>query len=126
MEYPHKIKIQRPVAAGTDPTQGQQDPDTGLWTGDTDATDDLSTVWEGRCDVQDRGEVITRDTAGQPILEADGVCFLAKERAATLAKEDDIVTIVWEDKTESQARVLRIRRLDGVLLLRRLYASNVA
>lgn len=125
MDYPHLITIQRNAAAGIDPTAGQQDPDTGLWTGDTTVTDDLTTIWEGRCDVQDKGEVITRDTAGQPVLEADATCFLAKERAVTLAKENDIVTITWEDKTKSKARVLRIRRLDGVLLLRRLYAQNV-
>lgn len=123
MEYPHKIRIRRPAAAGADPTAGQQDPDTGLWTGDVDASDDLTTIWEGRCDVQDRGEVIVRDTAGQPTLEADATCFLAKERAVTMAKEGDLVAITWEDGTVGNARVLRIRRLDGVLLLRRLYAA---
>lgn len=120
MDYPHQITIRRPAPAGVDPSPGTQDQDTGLWTGDTVATDDSVTVWKGRCDCQDKGEVILRDTAGQPVLEADATCFLAKERAITLVKENDIVTITWEDRTESDARVLRIRRIDGVLLLRRL------
>lgn len=120
MDYPHYITIRRPAGAGVDPSPGVQDPDTGLWTGDVIATDDSVTVWKGRCDVQDKGEVILRDSAGQPTLEADAVCFLAKERAIILVKENDVVTITWEDQSESDARVLRIRRLDGVLLLRRL------
>lgn len=119
MRYPHLITIQRPTAV-VDPTPGNQNQDTGLWTGDTSAADDLDTVWEGRCDCQDLGTVINRDEAGTPTLVSDATCFLQKERAVDLVKVNDMVTITWEDQTTSDARVLKKVRLDGSLLLKRL------
>lgn len=118
MDYPHTITIYRPAGAA-DPTPITQDPDTGHTT-DSNLTDDNTTVWEGRCDVQDVGEVLKRDQAGQPILESDATCFLAKERAVSLVNDGDKVTITWEDKSTSDAIVLAKRRIDGVLSLRRL------
>lgn len=118
MDYPHQITIYRP-AGSADPTPIVQDPDTGHTT-DSNITDDTTTVWKGRCDVQDRGEVLKRDQAGQPMLESDATCFLSKERAISLVNDGDLVTITWEDKTTSDAQVLSRRRLDGVLNLRRL------
>lgn len=118
MDYPHLITIYR-SAAGADPTPPVQDPDTGR-TDDVDASDDNTTVWKGRCDCQDVGEVLKRDQAGAPTLESDATCFLAKERAVTLVNDGDLVTITWEDQTTSDAQVLARRRLDGVLALRRL------
>jgi hypothetical protein len=118
MNYPHQITVYRP-AGNADPTPIVQDPDTGH-TADSDLTDDNTTVWTGRCDVQDIGEVLKRDPAGQPVLESDATCFLAKERAVTLVEDGDLVTITWEDQTTSDAQVLSRRRLDGVLALRRL------
>ena len=120
MDYPHLITIKRPANAGVDPTPGDQDEDTGLWEGDTDPSDDYTTVWKGRCDCQDKGEVILRDSSGAPTLESDAVCFLSNQRAVTWVVPNNIVTITWEDETEQDARVLQVRRLDGSLLLQRL------
>jgi len=118
MDYPHTITIYR-TAGVSDPTPASQDPDTGRTT-DADTSDDNTTIWKGRCDVQDVGEVIKRDQAGQPTLESDATCFLAKERAVSLVNDGDRVTITWEDESTSDAIVLARRRLDGVLSLRRL------
>lgn len=121
MDYPHKIKIYRAAGVGIDPTPATQDPDTGRTT-DVNLLDDDTTIWEGRCDVQDKGEVIQRDQAGQPTLESDATCFLAKERAVSIVNINDRVTVTWEDGSTQNAVVLQKRRLDGALLLRRLYA----
>lgn len=122
MDYPHKIRIYRAAGAGIDPTPANQDPDTGRTTGDANLTDDDTTIWEGKCDVQDRGEVIQRDQAGQPTLESDATCFLQKERAVSIVNVNDRVTVTWEDGSKQNATVLQKRRIDGALLLRRLYA----
>jgi hypothetical protein len=111
--YPQKIKIERGGAAG-----GSQNAETGAW---TPAAVNPVVIYEGRCDAQDKGKVLTRDAAGNPMVTADISVFLPKRGAIGESdiRQDDTATITWEDGGTTVGQVLRADRLDDSLYLRR-------
>lgn len=102
MRYPHTLLISRPGEGGT------QDPDTGAW-----IPDDPTTLYDGPADVQDEGEVLSRDEEGRPSQTSDAVAYLEDESAIGSIEPGDDAHITWEDDSEADARVQRVVRLDG-------------
>lgn len=117
MNYPHWGVITRPPAP--EGTPGGWTDDDGIWHDDP-AAPDVSIIFEGPGDYQDKGEVIETDSAGRPTAIADGVFFPKKERVAMAVEPNDLLEITFEDKSKEQGQVLRVRRLDGAIMVRRM------
>lgn len=104
MRYPHTLAISRPDP--DDPPT--QDPDTGLPTGGGTLP-----IYDGPADVQDEGEVLSRDEDGRPTQTSDATAYLEDESAIGSIELGDGAHITWEDGSEADARVQRVVRLDG-------------
>lgn len=118
MNFPHYVVVTR-TGPGANTPGGVQDPDEGTWTDDP-ALPDKALVTKGRADVQDVGTVVQRDEAGMPTLTSDATCFFRTESKVKLCKDGDTVLIHWNDgQPDSTARIVKIRRLDGTLMLSR-------
>lgn len=126
MFFPHRLKLYLPNpvdAAGT------QDAVTGVW---TPATPDTSVVfYDGEADVQESTRRDPRGQDGEPRQSADATAYLATTDVFDIShvfvvavtnlrlKSRVLATITWEDGATEPAEVSGIRRLDGVVLLRR-------
>jgi hypothetical protein len=111
--FAEKVKIVRGGAKG-----GAQNTETGVWTPTGTGSND---IYDGQCDAQDKGRVLTRDQAGNPMVTADITLFLPGRGAVSKygIQQDDVATITWTDGTTSVGQVLRADRLDDSVYLRR-------
>jgi hypothetical protein len=97
---------------------GTQDPTTGVWT--PVAADQV--VYDGPADVQDRGAVLSRDGSGRLVEVWDAEAFLPLLAATVLGRirPDQPCNIRWADGSLATAEVVRLRRLDHAVELKRL------
>jgi hypothetical protein len=75
-------------------------------------------LYDGPADVQDGGVVLARAVDHTPTLTSDASAFLADWSGVGRIRPDDDVLVEWEDGAESAGKVVRVRRLDGVVFLR--------
>lgn len=122
MKYLHRLRIFR--HRGGEPGAPVQDEDTGV-PGPVDTDDDLEVneIYDGPADVQDKGTVIERDTAGTPTRMSDAMAFIpdrVAEDIIPLVQVGDIVEVWWNDKldTKTDGSVEKVIRLDNTLALR--------
>jgi hypothetical protein len=73
-------------------------------------------VYDAAVDAQDVGEVLSRDNTGTPTATSDVTLFLADESKLVDIKRNDVVTITWENQITRDARVARVRIIDGAVL----------
>src|SRR4051812_14725812 len=91
--FAEKVRIERTGARG-----GTQDAETGVWTA---AGGNPNLLYDGRCDAQDKGRVLTRDQQGNPMVTADLTLFLPVRGTVgrTGIAQDDVATVTWTDGT---------------------------
>lgn len=106
MTYDQYAVITRAGSGGTTDDEGNYTPSAA------------TTVYNDAVDAQDAGQVVMRDAAGVPTVTSDVTLFLKDESKISSIQEDDIVIITWEDGTTDDARVQRVRRIDGSILCR--------
>jgi hypothetical protein len=111
--FAEKVKIERAGATG-----GAQDQESGVW---TPAGTGSRVIYDGKCDAQDKGRVLTRDQQGNPMVTADITLFLPVRGMVSKAgiQQDDVATVTWVDGTTTVGQVLRADRLDDSVYLRR-------
>lgn len=107
MPYPHHLEITRPGEGGT------QDRETGAW-----VPAEPVVLYAGSADVQDGGVVLERAVDNTPTLTCDASAFLADWSGIGGIRPDDDALVEWEDGTKNRGKVVRVRRLDGVVFLR--------
>ena len=101
MNYPHSLKLTRPVTS----------PDGKGGTTVTGST----TTYDGRADAQEGGEQF-RQADGTITHEGDAVAFLPGPVSGI--EQSDSGTLTWEDGEEQAVTVAKTNRLDDKLLLR--------
>lgn len=116
MNYPHWGVVSRVTVA---PTPGGYTDDDGVWHDDP-VQPDTAVIYEGPGDFQDKGEAIETDSAGQPTLIADGVFYPKNERIVADIEPLDRLEVTYKDGTKESGEVLRVRRLDGAVFIRRM------
>lgn len=104
--YPHWLTVTKPGAGGVRDGDGQwvESPST--------------TVYDNKADVQDRGAVLKRDTAGTPVLTSDAVAFLWNGDAIDSIKPGMPVSIRWEKGKTGDAEVVQVERMSHAVYLR--------
>lgn len=107
MPYPHRLSITRPGEGG------DQDRETGVW-----VPAEPITLYDGTADVQDGGVVLERAADGTPTLSCDAQAFLEDWSGIGQIRPDQDALVEWEDGSTSSGKVVRARRLDGVVFLR--------
>lgn len=114
MRYHETLVITAPGSVA-----GAHDPVTHVFTpGGVDTT-----LYDGSADVQDVGLAVRRDPTDQAVIQSDARAYLRKETAlaaieATRKSGQPMTAVVtWRDGSTQQARVDRVRRLDGAVEL---------
>jgi hypothetical protein len=116
VNYPHRLRLYTPNAVNA----GVQDTATGAF--DTTAAGAPVILYDNQADVQEQTKRVSRTEGGEPTLQADAAAYLSDETALRDARIESgvLATITWEDGQVSEAIVMAVRRLDGVVTLRRL------
>lgn len=116
-QWPHRVRIFTPNS--TVPSGSTSDD--GIYTDDA-TTFDTEDLYDGAADVQDGGKMFDRDRYGEYVIGSDAVVFLkdtsnvnVMARAVGLQAE-----ITWEDDSVDFAEVVKVRRLDATVWLKRL------
>lgn len=115
--WPHHLRL---FGAGpATPSTGYTDDD-GVWHDDASQPDTLD-VYNGLADVQDGGKMFSRDRGGDLVDKSDAVAFLKNKKVIPAL---ELLTnlkaeITWEDGSISNADVIKVRRLDATVWLRR-------
>lgn len=107
MPFPHRLSITRPGEGGT------QDRETSAWVPAPPLY-----LYDGGADVQDEGVVLKRAADNTPTETSDAAAYLEDWSRIGRIQPDDDARVVWEDGSESVGQVVRVRRLDGVVMLR--------
>src|SRR4051812_48365074 len=115
--WPQWLRIFRP---GDATTPGGYTDDDGIWHDDP-AVPDTFDLYEGDADVQDGGKMFSRDRSGDLVDQSDAVAFLRfpKKITALVDKTNLKAEITWEDGSTSLADVIKVRRLDATVWLKR-------
>lgn len=114
MRYRETLVITAPSALA-----GSHDPVTHVFTPGGDDEE----LYNGSADVQDAGLAIRRDPTDQAVIQSDARAYLRKEstlatiEAKRKSGQPMTAVVTWRDGTTSQARVDRVRRLDGAVEL---------
>ena len=118
MSYDVRLQVFR--EATTTPSGTQEA--SGVWT-PTPGVPQKTILYDGPADVQDVLDRDDRDTSGLPAPQANGVAFLQIETDIGKIDVGDKCLIFWSDRSQEQALVVEVRRLDGSLMLNRLRPS---
>lgn len=118
--WPHRLRIYDTATGAVSP--GGYTDDDGVWHDDP-AVPDTIDLYDGEADVQDGGAMFNRDTNGAVVDQSDAVAFLRRTKdIGSFANKTTLkAEITWEDDTTSQADVVKIRRLDGTVWLKRIF-----
>lgn len=100
---------------------GGSSSDDGVWTDDV-SLDTEEPVFEGPAEVQDGGRMFDASKEGQLSIESDAVAFIREFRDIEpfVNRTGMRAKITWASGQIDIADVVRIRRLDGTIWMKRL------
>ena len=134
-DFPHWVRIRRPTA-GDAGAVGGVDEGTGDWVpAGAGEPGGWAPMWEGPMDVQDRGAVVERDSAGRPTRTSDASIYGPSVANLGALRAGDVLNILFnplnvdpraggfdwsalpDTADTADAQVVKAQRLDGRVMV---------